>query len=73
MSIRPGQYQPILAVDHPVGRPAVIPPDKRDPVVGKGDVDVPPISVASPAALSQAMTQSALRITVVLTDCPPHN
>jgi len=38
--------KPILAVDHPIGRAAVIPPEKRDPVVGKGDIDVPPVCLA---------------------------
>ena len=42
----PRQYQPILAVDHPLSRAAVIPPDERDPVVGKDDIDVPPVSMA---------------------------
>ena len=41
----PGNTKPILAVDHPVRRPGVIASDKGDPVVGKGDVDIPAIGV----------------------------
>ena len=46
---QPRQHQTILAVDDPVRRPRVIPPDKIDAIVGKGDIDAAPVDLARDA------------------------
>ena len=42
---QPGQYQPILTVDHPLRRPGVIASDKDDRAIAKGDVYIAAVDV----------------------------
>jgi len=62
------QDKSILAVDYPIGRAAVIPPEKVIRSSAKA-TSMFRRYVWRPTARSHAMTQSASRITVMLTDC----